>query len=153
MNTSKVIAIIIALSLADFGTTILCTRWLGSSLTYALFAVPMLLGLFMQWRRFKADAAKAEPQMSLSDEERKKLMPENMAGTGAWFLVTVLLLIPGLVTAGIAFIIMLTPVNIMLTPVNQIIRRWFFDKASEVMAARDAAQAANEPMSDQLPAS
>ena len=146
MNTSKVIAIIIALSLADFGTTILCTRWLGSSLTYALFAVPMLLGLFMQWRRFKADAAKAEPQMSLSDEERKKLMPENMAGTGAWFLVTVLLLIPGLVTAGIAFII-------MLTPVNQIIRRWFFDKASEVMAARDAAQAANEPMSDQLPAS
>lgn len=113
MSTFKITAAVIALSLADFGTTILCTRWLGATLTYSLFAVPMLLGLYIQWRRWKVVRKHMDAEIEsmkaarASGQKAPAPAPHMFVEVLYWEAVTVLLLVPGLITAGLAFVLML----------------------------------------------
>lgn len=145
MNTLIIIAMIVILSLADFGTTILCTRWMGSALTYTLFAVPMLIGLLIQWRRWQVMKAAEAQRKNLSDEERWQVMPKMMTEMAAWSIISVLLLIPGLVTAGIAF-------GLMFTPIHKILEQCIFHYFSQIQVARNLAQKSKGSTPDQLTA-
>lgn len=133
----RLLALLIMLSLVDFGTTILCIRWLGSSLTYTLFAMPMLGGLFIQWRRWKVMQAKSERQKSLTTEARGQSFAEEMTEGLSWMLVTALLLIPGLVTAGIAFALM--------GPFHKFLEADLLRYFSRIQEARILAQKAQAP--------
>ena len=102
-----IVIALITLSLADFGTTVLFTRHFGPAVTYTLFAVPMLIGLSLQWRSFRQKRWDVEE----TEEEKWERHPQRVTGLFMWMLITVLLLIPGLVTATAAFLLMFSPLR------------------------------------------
>ena len=77
ITPAKVITLCIVFSLADFGVTILCSRLLGWGLTYALFAVPMLTGLLIQWRRWHLIKIGHKLYENLSPIEKLKAEPSR----------------------------------------------------------------------------
>lgn len=113
------LAALILLSLAELGSTVLMTRWFGPLRTYVLFASLMAAGLLLQAYRWHSDvrpmvAIWSKIMMSYKKSgntidpfSRRSLVGDALMGQLMIFwLETGLLLLPGLITSGLSFILM-----------------------------------------------
>lgn len=104
----------------EIGTTLLLTRLLGGWIVFFLFAIPALIGLFIQWRRFptiKSMWAGIKDMLDRTGKdtpERKALSTnpaywEPMYELQFYVVATILLLVPGLLSHILAFMFIIPP--------------------------------------------
>ncbi len=107
---------LVLMSFLEVAITVLLTRYFGALQTYSLFAIPTLIGLFIQWRRkpiMKAAWDKMDYGVRKGDtyEQRMRgtrpsaIMPFVEVFT--YWVSVLLLAIPGPLTALIGFCLML----------------------------------------------
>lgn len=123
-------AILVAIPFIEVAVTVLMTEHLGPARTYGLFAVPTAIGLFLQWlawSRLKVrEAACPDPWKKYRhfSGKRRSLALQNDPDYPAWLALhlekllfwvsTVLLLIPGVITDLLGFALMLSPLRARL---------------------------------------
>lgn len=110
--------VLLALPFVEIAVTVLLTRWLGAIWTFALFAVPALIGLSVQWLRYpeikriwNESGARLKELGSESKDvlTHDDLFQQQFSEVIFYWIATVLLLIPGLVTHLIAFALIWAP--------------------------------------------
>src|SRR5262249_20776236 len=110
------LAAFILLSFVDVGVTVLLTKYLGALLTYGLFVGLTFAGLLIQWmRRDSMKSAWRRTQASLESAKNEKrsndawldpVVIDAFVEVEAYWFSTFLLIIPGPLTAGLAFLLM-----------------------------------------------
>ncbi|HZT40713.1 MAG TPA: FxsA family protein [Chthonomonadaceae bacterium] len=126
--------LIIAFPFAEIGVTVLLTRWLGAGVAFSLYAIPAILGLLIQWRRAKTIRS-IWGKVSQRDREAPNGPPwadpalkEEWDELICYYITFVFLLIPGLISHILAFLLIITPTrkriisyagSYLLPPVSQ----------------------------------
>ena len=112
----KLIVGFIVLSFTDVAVTVLLTKYFGALPTYSLFVALTVIGLSLQWFRKKNlnDALatvkkgfEAQKESGSKEAFRDPEVVEAFVEVEAFWISTFLLIIPGPLTAGLAFILML----------------------------------------------
>ena len=128
MKNRLLIVLLIALPFVEVAATVYLTSWLGAIVTYSLFAIPTVAGLFIQWRRWPRMRSqfnevlaevKATGETKPSDPREKwgsEATYRDWTEVLAFWVATVLLFIPGFVTDAVAFALMLPWVRERLFP-------------------------------------
>jgi UPF0716 family protein affecting phage T7 exclusion len=107
---------LVCIAFVEVAVTILLTKYFGAAPTYFLFAIPTIIGLFIQWRRkpiMEAAWAKVEKGLRSGDIYDQKLRMtrpsyvEPQAELYTYWVTIFLLAIPGPLTAAVAFSLML----------------------------------------------
>lgn len=112
------LAIFLGIPCVEVVATIAITRSLGAPLTYALFAGFSIGGLWLQWRRWshvkgllKQSADGLDTYRDDQNKLRRHEVFDPFAQWALFWLVCLLLFIPGFVTDVAAFALMLPPVK------------------------------------------
>ena len=106
----------------------LFTRWFGATVAYSLYALPAVLGLVVQWRRYPEMRSLwhelSDKQTGLSADEAKALYSQRAVLLDAvelemYWVAVVLLLVPGVISHVIALVLVVPPT-----------RRWLIGQMS-----------------------
>src|SRR4028118_485193 len=110
------IAVLVSLSAIEMAVTVLLTKYFGALLTFSLYAIPTVVGLFIQWRCrhiLKAACAKLNVAHKSRDHYQTAKIMSRPAFAAAqtevynYWISVLLLAIPDPITATAAFILML----------------------------------------------
>lgn len=105
---------LLILPFAEVGVTVALTRWLGATVAYALYAVPAVFGLLIQWRRYLL-VKETWQEMEIEVREKRKESFSDPAwlrkswGIQVFWLTVLLLLVPGVLSHLAAFYLLIRP--------------------------------------------